>query len=68
MKTRIAPRDLSIPKHGQAIEWVHDLIFDLKLQMVGREPRAPITMERLDEWRKTHHREVSQCRTGGVKY
>lgn len=50
------------------MSWVNALLIDLKLQMLGREPHAPITMERLDEWHKQHFQDLNQCRSGGIRY
>jgi len=49
------------PIHSEAIGWVNRLIIDLKLQLMGHEPRAPITCERLNEWDKLRQ-DVERCR------
>lgn len=41
------------------------LVIDLKLQLLGREMRDPITMERLDEATK-HIGKIQQCRRNGL--
>ena len=66
-KQRIAPRDYTLPKHGEAIRFVNDLVIDLKLQLLGRAPRGAITMERMQEWERIHMPELDRCRGGGIK-
>lgn len=55
-------------KHSDAFLWVNDLIIDLKLQLAGMEPTAPITTERLEKWRE-HGRQIQECmRDARVRY
>jgi hypothetical protein len=52
-------------KHNDEISFFTDLIIDLKLQVLGREMRQPITMERLDQGTK-HVGKLMQCRERGL--
>lgn len=61
-QSRIAPDRLDTwPSHDEAVHWVSDLVLDLKLQLLGEQPKHPIDMTRLDQWRK-HRNELERCR------
>jgi len=53
--------DLGHLKHSEAIGYFNNLIIDLKLQTLGKEPREPFTMERLDEATR-HVQKLMECR------
>ena len=60
-KQRIAPDRLDTrPRHEDVMWWVDQLILDLRLQLLGEQPFAPIDMTRLDEWRK-HRNDIERC-------
>jgi len=50
------------PKHMEETEWMNELVIDLKLQLLGEEPRRPITLDRLDEWHEVVARKLDRCR------
>ena len=60
MTQRIAPRSDTWPRHDNALQFVNDLILDLKLQVLGQPPNKPIDMTRLQEWTK-HRANLEQC-------
>lgn len=47
--------------HPEELTFLNFLIIDLKLQLTGREPAEPITMERLEEATK-HLVKLEKCR------
>jgi hypothetical protein len=49
--------------HSDAILWVTDLVIDLKLQLLGKPPSEPITLERLNQWHKLCD-DLMKCKTG----
>lgn len=61
MVTNIGEPIEHLNRHSDAFLWVSDLVIDLKLQLAGCEPTAPVTKERLDEWQK-HGRELMECK------
>lgn len=62
IKSRIRPDYLDFrPLHDDAVHWVNDLILDLKLQMLGEQPRKPIDMTRLEQWQR-YARDLEQCK------
>lgn len=63
MSQRIADR--GIMTHIQECGVLDTLIIDLKLREMGREPREPITLERLDEATKAIGK-IQQCRKQGL--
>lgn len=63
MSQRIADRGYI--KHDEEVGFFTSLLIDLKLREMGREPRQPITLERLDQATK-HVRTVMQCRKQGL--
>lgn len=63
MSTRIADRGMMT--HTVECEHLGSLIVDLKLQLLGKEMREPITMERLNEATK-HIGKIQQCRQKGL--
>lgn len=67
---RIAPTHHRTRNHEAAQRWVRDLVFDLKLQMLGEQPRQPITIERLDEWDKLRDldQDLDKCTRPALYY
>lgn len=59
MNERIA--EMGVMKHVQAIEFFNDLIIDLKLLQLGKLPRQPITMERLEDATR-HLVDLERCK------
>lgn len=49
-------------RHDKAVQFVNELVLDLKLQLLGRRPHDPITFDRLDEWHKVHAHQLLSCR------
>jgi hypothetical protein len=54
------------PKHAEEFDWMNDLIIDLKLQMLGEEPRHPVTIERLGERHEVVAQKLNRCRVQTV--
>jgi hypothetical protein len=52
-------------KHDAAIFWINALMVDLKLRIVGQEPTAPMTMERLDEF-NAHYNDLMRCKVNAT--
>lgn len=67
MHRRIARRDRTEPEHRAALEYLDQLILDLKLREAGHEHR-PITLHRLEEWHRIHRKDIDGCRRRLVFY
>ena len=53
--------------HPDAVQWVSDLVLDLKLQILISHASPPITSERLNEWDQIYCPELKRRGTGGIK-
>lgn len=61
------PPPKTMPKHGEAILCLHELIMDLKLMIQGRQSVEAITIERIEELER-HVRSLEDCRERTIYY
>ena len=61
-KQRISPERFDThPLHEVTMRWLDQLVFDMKLQLLGEQPEYPIDMTRLEQWAR-YRNELERCK------